>query len=689
MAFPNAYAERVYAGVLGKLIGVYLGRPVEGWTYERIAREVGDVDRYLPAASGAPLVVTDDDISGTFTFLRVLSDEGYPEAPTPAQIGRNWLNYAIERRTIFWWGGVGHSTEHTAYARLRQGIAAPDSGSRTRNGKVLSEQVGAQIFIDGWAMVAPGDPERAADLARRAASVSHDGEAIYGAQVIAAMESLAFVESDIDALIDAGLALIPRDSTITRLIHDVRAWHAAEPDWRSGRAHIAAKYGPDAYPGNVHVVPNHGVIINAVLHGDGDFRRSMTIVNTSGWDTDCNSGNLGCILGIRSGLAAFDDGYDWRGPVADRMYLSTADGSRAITDALAETYRIVQAAHAMRGLSYSAPKGGAKFHFSLRGSVQGFAVDHTGIPASIDNALGGALRIVPEGDGMVRVMTPTFIPEEALTMPGYELVASPSIFSGQMLTASLRNDGVEMIRARLACRQYGSGNRSELIQGPTVPVEPGRMESLSWLVPDTGGLPIHAVGIEIDGGGPAALETLTWGGAPNVTFRRPVDPSATLWRRAWVDAVDHFAVQFPEWIRLSQNDGRGLVTQGTRDWSEYRVVSVITPYLAKQVGVAIRVQGLTRYYALVLGDNQVVRIVKMDDEETVLAECPFAWDLYRPYRFSLTADGATLTGAIDESVTLTTSDPGSRLTSGGAGFVIEVGSMGADFLAISPIDRSA
>jgi hypothetical protein len=26
-------AERTYAGVLGKLIGVYLGRAVEGWTY--------------------------------------------------------------------------------------------------------------------------------------------------------------------------------------------------------------------------------------------------------------------------------------------------------------------------------------------------------------------------------------------------------------------------------------------------------------------------------------------------------------------------------------------------------------------------------------------------------------------------------------------------------------------------------
>lgn len=33
---PDDYAERVYAGVFGKVIGVYLGRPFEGWTYEHI-----------------------------------------------------------------------------------------------------------------------------------------------------------------------------------------------------------------------------------------------------------------------------------------------------------------------------------------------------------------------------------------------------------------------------------------------------------------------------------------------------------------------------------------------------------------------------------------------------------------------------------------------------------------------------
>ena len=193
MPIPSDYAERVYAGVLGKIIGVYLGRPFEGWNYERIISELGEIYYYVNERRDLPLknntLVVTDDISGTFTFLRALPDYGNSLSLTPSQIGQTWLNYIIERRTILWWGGLGNSTEHTAFLRLKDGVSAPESGSIALNSKVVAEQIGAQIFIDGWAMVVPGDPELAADLARRAASVSHDGEAIYGAQVVAAMEA--------------------------------------------------------------------------------------------------------------------------------------------------------------------------------------------------------------------------------------------------------------------------------------------------------------------------------------------------------------------------------------------------------------------------------------------------------------------------------------------------------------------
>jgi len=29
------YQNQIYSGVLGKIIGVYLGRPVEGWSFEK------------------------------------------------------------------------------------------------------------------------------------------------------------------------------------------------------------------------------------------------------------------------------------------------------------------------------------------------------------------------------------------------------------------------------------------------------------------------------------------------------------------------------------------------------------------------------------------------------------------------------------------------------------------------------
>src|SRR5215207_10840739 len=317
--------------------------------------------RDLPLKNNT-LVVTDDDISGTFTFLRALPDYGNKLNLTPAQIGQTWLNYIIEQRTILWWGGLGNSTEHTAYLRLKNGVCAPESGSIALNSRIVAEQIGAQIFIDGWAMVAPGDPELAADLARRAGSVSHDGEAIYGAQVIAAMEAQAFVEPDINTLLDVAVSLIPADSTIARLIADIQEWHSAEPDWRNTREKIAANYGYDKYIGNCHMVPNHALIIMALLYGDDDFGKSLMIVNTAGWDTDCNSGNVGALLGIKNGLYGIDNSpYDWRGPVADRMYLATADGGRAITDAVIETYQIVNIGRALAGAPPLAPKDGARF----------------------------------------------------------------------------------------------------------------------------------------------------------------------------------------------------------------------------------------------------------------------------------------------------------------------------------------
>ncbi len=162
----QTYGEQIYAGVLGKIIGVYMGRPVEGWSYENIVKEFGKIENFVAEHNGFPLIVPDDDISGTFVFYRALEDNGYPKDVTADQIGQTWLNYIIEDKTILWWGGLARSTEHSAYLRLKQGVKPPYSGSFEYNGQSIAEAIGSQIFIDTWAMSNPGNPERAAKMAR-------------------------------------------------------------------------------------------------------------------------------------------------------------------------------------------------------------------------------------------------------------------------------------------------------------------------------------------------------------------------------------------------------------------------------------------------------------------------------------------------------------------------------------------
>ena len=124
---------------------------------------------------------------------------------TAADFGNAWLNYIIENKTILWWGGPGRSTEHTAYLNLKRGVQAPESGSIDVNGRTLAEQIGAQIFIDAIAMACPNDPEKAVDLVRKAASVSHDGIALDAACYLGAMESMAFEEKCLEKLFDLGM----------------------------------------------------------------------------------------------------------------------------------------------------------------------------------------------------------------------------------------------------------------------------------------------------------------------------------------------------------------------------------------------------------------------------------------------------------------------------------------------------
>ncbi len=688
MTITHDYLERTYAGVLGKIIGVYLGRPFEGWTYDRMMAELGEITTYVHEKLNVPLIVTDDDISGTFTFLRALPDYGTSPDLTPAQIGQTWLNYIVEKKAILWWGGLGNSTEHTAFIRLKNGIPAPQSGSIALNSKVVAEQIGSQIFIDGWGMINPGDPERAADFARRAGSVSHDGEAIYGAQVVAALEAQAYIEHDINVLLDTATKLIPGDSIIYRMINDIREWHAEFPDWHDTRNQIVDNYGYDQYGGNCHMIPNHALIVMSLLHGADDFGKSLMIVNTSGWDTDCNSGNVGCILGIKNGLDSISAGYDFRTPVADRLYLPTADGGSSITDAVQQTYTVVNLGRALAGQPPLQPKDGARFHFELPGAVQGFQV--AAGEGWLENVAGhsqsGTRSLALHYDQSLQISTPTFIPLEALTLRSYTPLACPTVYTGQRVTASLEagaNNG-GTVTAQLYLRYYGANDALYRCDGSSQVLAPGQRAALEWTIPVLDGAPVAEIGLEITGAnGVVYLDYLTWDGEASVTLRDPGD-GGSMWRRAWVDATDNTEWRYPEAYRLVQNYGTGLLIQGTRAWKNYRVSADVTPHMVDAAGIAARVQGLKRYYALLLRRDQTVALVKALDGDRVLATKPFAWEFGRTYQLALQADGMHLLGWIDDELVIDVLDDDAPLLDGAAALVCVEGRTATQQVTIQP-----
>lgn len=723
MTLPADYLERVYAGVLGKLIGVYLGRPFEGWSYEAITERLGDINYYVHDKLNVPLIVTDDDISGTFTFVRALEDYAFNRDLSARQIGQTWLNYLVEEQTVLWWGGMGNSTEHTAYLRLKQGYEPPLSGSVELNGKVVAEQIGSQIFIDGWAMVAPGDPELAADLAGRAACVSHGGEAIYGAQCLAAMEAQAFVEPDINKLIDTGLSVIPDDSIIYYMINDIREWHAKEPDWRKGRELLAERYGYHIYGGNCHMVPNHGLIVFSMLYGDDDFQRTLMIVNTCGWDTDCNSGNVGCLMGIKDGLAGLETGPDFRGPVADRLYLPTADGGNAINDAVTQAVSLTNAGRALQGQAPIAPKDGARFHFELPGAVQGF-MNEDSIEArdvvSISNAHAPELsengqrllaldyaRLAPGRVG--RVETATFIPSAEVAAHfenhGYRLMSCPKLYPGQTMRARVlaSQDNDSAVDVALYLQVYGRDDSLSVLAGDAERLSAGQAAELTWQAPDTGGYPIAKIGLQISGEGGASgrvyLDWLTWDGAPDIQLKRPYPRSSPrwdrklsglMWKKAWVAATDlRFAGAYhdfyPETYRIIQNEGRGFYIQGCRDWTDYQVSAKMTPHMCKAGGLGARVQGLKRYYALLCDEDSTRLVASCEGEDTVLAQADEGWSFGGEHQLRLKVEGNTLSGYVNGDLRVTAQDPQARFSGGGIALIAEEGRIGCEDVAVGPV----
>jgi hypothetical protein len=163
----------------------------------------------------------------------------------------------------------------------------------------------------------------------------------------------------------------------------------------------------------------------------------------------------------------------------------------------------------------------------------------------------------------------------------------------------------------------------------------------------------------------------------------------TMWRRAWVNGIDQYDRRWPEDYRLVQNEGTGLLIQGAREWTDYAVQAQITPHLARAAGIAARVQGMRRYYALLLDQEGQVRLVKALDGERVLASAGLAWSFGSSYSLRLQVVGAQIRGWVDDQLLFAVEDAERPLLSGAIGLVCTEGRAAADQVAVEPAAQPA
>ncbi len=681
------YEQKVYEALLGKIIGVYVGRPFEGWWKDSIERELGFINGYVHEKLGKSLVVSDDDISGTCTFIRALEDSG-KLADTPEDFfGETWLNYIIEEKCILWWGGRSVSSEHTAFLNLKEGIPSPASGSIAENGKLVAEQIGAQIFIDAFGMVAPGNPELAAELAGRSASVSHDGEAVYAAQVVAAMVSIAFVEHDIHKIMDEAIKIIPADSLIAKIHREVRSWSEKDGDWNKTYDRIFKKYGYNKYGGGCHVVPNHAIMVMAWAYSENNFHKSMGIINTAGWDTDCNSGNVGSVMGLVAGLDKICADYDYQSPFADRIHIPTADGTDSASDVLRIAMKIAALGRNIMGWpALDNPKLNAWHHFEMDRALHGYMNDDSTFETrgnarvanrkskfSSGKSHSMEISFTTGGSAVARVLTPVMIGPGS---GGYSNVSTPHLYNSMAVhVAGKTEELIAPASMRLVAMTSG-GVKLPNLASEWRQLKSGKAFKISWKIEGCESSSILQFGFEIasesSSSGIVLIDNVRYSGKASVCFNTIPDNVAQR-QEGWISSLDTICGTKDlgeEATKIGVNSDVGILVTGTRYWSNASIESNIALLSAKASGLVLRYQGLRRYYSAVISDG-MLKIVLNNHGTKVLAETPFAFKAEKLFRLRAEVKGNLIAAYVNNEKLLSVRD--ATLKCGGAGFTVERG----------------
>lgn len=586
------YLYTTYASFLGKCIGVRLGAPVENWTHEQIMDKYPDCDGY---PVDYDVFAADDDTNGPLFFCRVIDD--YDEI-SAENIGNSYLNYLCEHQGFFWWGGYGISSEHTAYDNLKNGIRAPESGSYKTNGKTIAEQIGGQIFSDCWGYVSGYDPDLAKQLAMKAASVTHDLNGIQGGIFVAVAICLAYQCDDIYEVIDRTLEYLDPEMEYYRVARDIISFYHEHPeDDRSCLEYIQKNYGYDRYPGVCHIIPNMAVMMMAMLYGNNDFDRTMIMLNEAGWDTDCNCGNVGSIMGALLGLEGIDE--KWIVPINDIVNCSSAIGClniQSISDAAAMF---------------------TKMAYKLKGSnIDDFAMFELPYATKGIRCSEGKIQC---SDSYLHVSSPdiykyVYYLKDDIYDARYDPQFSPLIEPGDRIMLDVGSDSKINVSIYICDCSGSEYCQDHQISGDV---------TIEYRIPADPNMVINKVGIRSDGD--YIIKDIRIERKPQITYRfdggYPIDRLGPRYEKDYMENIRAFVKHSGEWSIEDGLTGRtnehGLISTGNYG-SRYRCLEWrFVPVKGKRHLLVFNMRGYLDYWAVGIDEGRLV-LIRKDIEEKII-----------------------------------------------------------------------
>ena len=292
------YKSKVYACWTGKNIGGTIGGPYEG------KREILNVTGFTTKPGEA---LPNDDLDLQLVWLHAVESEGAKNI-TAEVLGEYWLSFISG-----YWNEYG-----IAHENMLRGIIPPLCGDFDNAWKHSN---GAWIRTEIWATLAPGYPDLAVRFAMEDAKVDHgSGEGTYAAAFVAAIESAAFVVSDVNELIEIGLSKIPENCRMAQTVRLViKCFNEGKTAIET--RNIVQKANADIGDGWFQAPSNVGFVVIGLLYGEGDFKKSMLTALNCGDDTDCTAGTIGSIMGIIYGEKGLPK--DWCEYIGDKIVTGT------------------------------------------------------------------------------------------------------------------------------------------------------------------------------------------------------------------------------------------------------------------------------------------------------------------------------------------------------------------------------